>query len=121
MKAAVCRELGQPLVIKEEPLPRCSVVAGRRSCDRRHFGPEEGTANGQLAASVPDLLILGTTKAGGAFHPELIGREIEGEQGCASLPGCRGLAFEFSEEFVRSHERAGDRLHLEMRDGPGLR
>ena len=121
MKAAVCREPGQPLVIKEELLPHCDVIPGRTSCNRRRVGPDDETAIVRLAAFTPNLPIPETTAARGALHFELAGHSIEWEQRCASFPSGCGLAFEFSEGFARSHERAGDRLHLEMQHDPGLR
>lgn len=120
MKAAVRGELGLPLVIKEVPLPRCSIVAERRSCSRRRSEPEKGAANIRLAASSFNLLIRETTKAGGAFHLGLTVHTIEWEESWASLPNGCGPAIEINDEFARSHECPCDRLHLEMQDEPTI-
>lgn len=120
LNAAVYRELGKPLVIKEVPPPHRNVVPGQRSCSRRQGVPREGAGNVRLAACSPDLLILETTEAGWVLHFELIGHTIEWEEACAILSsGCR-LGIEFKKEFPRSHEHTGDRLLLEKQVEPGI-
>ncbi|MYK31133.1 MAG: hypothetical protein F4051_05270 [Boseongicola sp. SB0670_bin_30] len=121
MNAAVCRELGKPLITKEVPLPNCNVEAGRKSCNRRWGEPKEGVAKVQLVAFPRRPLIPESNMAGGAIHLELIGHTIELEEGCASLPiGC-GSGIGFNEQFAPSHEHTGDRLHLDMQVEPGSR
>ena len=85
-----------------------------------YAGPVEWAANIQLAASIPNLLILETIETGGAFHLELIGHTIGWEEGYIRLPDGHGLGIEFNEDLARSHEYSGDRLHLEMQEEPGI-
>ena len=85
-----------------------------------YAGPVEWAANIQLAASIPNLLILETIETGGAFHLELIGHTIGWEEGYIRLPGGNGLGIEFNEDLARSHEYSGDRLHLEMQEEQGV-
>ena len=120
MKAAVCRELGLPLVAKEVPQPQGSVLAEQRSCCRRRGGPNEGAVDFRLAAYTSSLPILESTKAGGVFLLELICHAFDWEDACASLPNGCDLGIEFNGEFDQCHEHSGDRLHLEMQDDPGF-
>lgn len=83
-----------------------------------YAGPIEFLANIQLAASLPNFLLLETIETGGAFHNRLLGGGPRWEAGYVHVPDAPGLGFELDEALARAHPYIGDRLHLEMRDAP---
>ncbi|MCY3880068.1 MAG: mandelate racemase/muconate lactonizing enzyme family protein [Rhodobacteraceae bacterium] len=83
-----------------------------------YAGPVEWAANIQLAATLPNLLLLETIETGGEFHLRLIGNSIRWEDGYVSAPRTPGLGIEFDEELARAHEWNGKGLHLEMQHEP---
>ena len=83
-----------------------------------YAGPVEWAANVQLAATLPNLLIVETIETGGAFHLDLIGNAIRWEEGWILPPSEPGLGIEFNEDLARRHKYTGDRLHLEMQENP---
>ncbi len=83
-----------------------------------YAGPVEWAANVQLAATLPNLLIVETIETGGAFHQELIGHSLEWDRGYILAPDAPGLGIEFDEDLALRHPYTGDRLHLEMHEEP---
>ncbi len=83
-----------------------------------YAGPVEWAANIQLAATLPNLLLVETIEAGGDFHLDLIHNSISWEDGYIFPPDEPGLGIEFNEELARAHIYSGDRLHLEMQEDP---
>jgi galactonate dehydratase len=83
-----------------------------------YAGPVEWAANIQLAASIPNLLMIETIETGGAFHQRLIRNSITWENGYVIVPDAPGLGIEFDEDVARAHPYTGDRLHLEMQEAP---
>ena len=83
-----------------------------------YAGPVEWAANIQLAATLPNLLIVETIQTGGEFHLALIKNSIKWEEGYIRTPLAPGLGIEFDEDLARDHAYEGKRLHLEMQEDP---
>jgi len=83
-----------------------------------YAGPVEWAANIQLAANIPNLLMVETIQTGGDFHRRLIGDPIRWEDGYIEAPTTPGLGIEFDESLARAHPWEGSGLHLEMREAP---
>ena len=78
-----------------------------------YCGPVEGAANVQLAACIPNFLILETIEGFGGFHGEIISG-IQWDSGYVIPSREPGLGIEFNEDLARAHPYTGDELHLEM-------
>ena len=83
-----------------------------------YAGPVEWAASIQLAATLPNLLLLETIQEGGEFHLKLIGNTIQWQDGFVSVPKEPGLGIEFNESLAREHSWSGYGLHLEMQTEP---
>ncbi len=83
-----------------------------------YAGPVEWAANIQLAANIPNLLMVETIQTGGDFHRQLIGDTIRWEDGYIVPPTAPGLGIEFDEALARAHPWLGTGLHLEMQEAP---
>ena len=83
-----------------------------------YAGPVEWAANIQLAANIPNLLMVETIQTGGDFHRQLIGDTIRWEDGYIVPPTAPGLGIEFDEALARAHPWLGAGLHLEMQEAP---
>ncbi len=83
-----------------------------------YAGPVEWAANIQLAANIPNLLLLETIQTGGKFHRQLIGDTIRWENGFIEAPTTPGLGIEFDEDLAWAHPWQGTGLHLEMQEAP---
>ena len=79
-----------------------------------YAGPVEWAANIQIAANIPNLLLVETILTGGEFHLKLIKNSIKWEDGFINAPSTPGLGIEFDEKIALSHPYKGNRLHLEM-------
>jgi galactonate dehydratase len=78
-----------------------------------YCGPVEGAANVQLAACIPNFLILESIERFDGFHGEIV-KGLRWEDGYVIPSSEPGLGFEFNEELARAHPYAGGALHLEM-------
>ncbi len=83
-----------------------------------YAGPVEWAASIQLAATLPNLLMVETIETGGEFHLALIGHGIRWEDGYIIPPEGAGLGIEFDELLAETRPYKGDRLHLEMQEEP---
>ncbi len=83
-----------------------------------YAGPVEWAANIQLAACIPNLLMVETIQTGGDFHRRLIGDTISWEDGYIRTPTAPGLGIDFDEDLARAHPYTGTQLHLEMQEAP---
>lgn len=83
-----------------------------------YAGPIAWAAGAQLAASIPNFLILETIGTGGGFHAALVDRAWDWDDGHVRLPDRPGLGLELNEAVARAHPWTGDRLHLEMSPEP---
>ena len=81
-----------------------------------YAGPIEWAANIQLAASIPNQLLLESIET--PFHHNLIKGSITVENGFVPAPTEPGLGIEVDEDLARAHPYVGSNLHLEMRDEP---
>ena len=83
-----------------------------------YAGPVEWAANIQLAANIPNVLMVETIETGGRFHQQLIGNSIRWESGYVEASTEPGLGIQFDEALAREHPWEGTGLHLEMREAP---
>ncbi|MBZ0129778.1 MAG: mandelate racemase/muconate lactonizing enzyme family protein [Rhodobacteraceae bacterium] len=83
-----------------------------------YAGPVEWAANIQLAANIPNLLMVETIGTGGEFHLPLIRHAIRVEDGHIRAPTAPGLGIEFDEALARAHPFTGTGLHLQMQEAP---
>ncbi|WP_204113390.1 mandelate racemase/muconate lactonizing enzyme family protein [Shimia biformata] len=81
-----------------------------------YAGPVEWAANIQLAASIPNLLMIETIET--PFHDALIRSSLTVEDGFVVPTDAPGLGIDFDEELARAHPYDGDGLHLQMQDDP---
>ncbi|GAA6191516.1 mandelate racemase/muconate lactonizing enzyme family protein [Phaeobacter sp. NW0010-22] len=81
-----------------------------------YAGPVEWAANIQLAASIPNILLLETIET--PFHDALIKGTIQVEDGYVTPPDAPGLGIEVDEDLARAHPYLDSGLHLEMQDAP---
>jgi galactonate dehydratase len=81
-----------------------------------YCGPVEAAANVQLAACIPNFLILESIERFDGFHGEIV-KGIRWEEGYVIPSDEPGLGIEFNEEVARAHPCEGDELHLEMGSG----
>ena len=88
--------------------PHYAQVAPHLYC-----GPVEGAANAQLAACIPNFLILESIERWDGFQGELV-KGMIWEDGHVIPNGKPGLGIEFNAELARSTPYTGDELHLEM-------
>jgi L-alanine-DL-glutamate epimerase-like enolase superfamily enzyme len=83
-----------------------------------YCGPVEGAANIQLAACIPNFLILESIRRWEGFHARVLKTPIRWEEGYVIPSDEPGLGIELDEEVALAHPYEGDRLHLEMADRP---
>lgn len=79
-----------------------------------YCGPIEGAANLQLAASIPNFLILESIERWDGFHARILKTPMRWEDGHVIPPTAPGLGVELDEEVARAHPWTGDELHLGM-------
>lgn len=83
-----------------------------------YCGPVVGAANIQLAATLPNFLILESIKTWDGFHEALLKRKIEWQDGQVIPPSEPGLGIELDEAVCEAHPWDGSDLHLEMSREP---
>jgi L-alanine-DL-glutamate epimerase-like enolase superfamily enzyme len=83
-----------------------------------YAGPIAWAAGAQLAASIPNFLLLETIGVGDGFHAALVDRPLEWDDGYVRLPDRPGIGVDLDEATARAHPRTGARLHLEMSSEP---
>ena len=83
-----------------------------------YCGPIVAAANIQLAACIPNFLILESIGRMDGFHAELLKTPLRWEDGYILPPTAPGLGVELNDDVVAAHPWQGDRLHLEMGDAP---
>ena len=83
-----------------------------------YAGPIAWAASIQLAANIPNLLMVETIGTGGAFHQKLIKNSICWEDGYILAPTGPGLGVEFDEMLAKENPWSGKKLHLEMQNEP---
>jgi L-alanine-DL-glutamate epimerase-like enolase superfamily enzyme len=75
-------------------------------------------ANIQLAATLPNFLILESIEKMQGFHSKLLKSPLIVEDGQMIVPTAPGLGVELDEAVARAHPYEGDKLHLEMAQEP---
>ncbi len=83
-----------------------------------YCGPIEGAANIQLAACIPNFLILESIQTWGGFHAEILKKPVRWEEGYVIPSDEPGLGVELDEEVAFALSYDGERLHLEMAREP---
>jgi galactonate dehydratase len=83
-----------------------------------YCGPVVAAANIQLAACIPNFLILESIGKMDGFHASLLKTPLRWEDGYIIPPTAPGLGIELDDSVVAAHPWHGDRLHLEMGDTP---
>ena len=83
-----------------------------------YCGPIVGAANIQLAATLPNFLILESLKQWDGFHATLLKKKIEWQDGWVIPSKEPGLGVELDEAVCEAHPWHGKQLHLEMAPDP---
>lgn len=83
-----------------------------------YAGPVAWAASVQLAASIPNLLVVESIGTGAGFYGALISHRIRVEDGHIRPPETPGLGIEVDEALARAHPYTGTQLHLEMSQDP---
>ncbi len=83
-----------------------------------YCGPIVGAANAQLAATLPNFLVLESIKQWDGFHGKLLKQKIGWEDGNVLLSDAPGLGVELDEAVCEAHPWSGNELHLEMTREP---
>jgi galactonate dehydratase len=84
-----------------------------------YCGPVVGAANIQLAASIPNFLILESIGRWDGFHAQILKAPIRWEDGHVIVPTAPGLGIELDEDVAIANPYPTDGLlHLEMAERP---
>lgn len=83
-----------------------------------YAGPVEGAANVQLAACIPNFLILESIERWEGFHARVLKRGVRWEEGYVIPSTEPGLGIELDEAVARAHPYTGTELHLLMDSTP---
>ncbi|PWW01401.1 L-alanine-DL-glutamate epimerase-like enolase superfamily enzyme [Hoeflea marina] len=83
-----------------------------------YCGPLVAAANIQLAATLPNFLILESIKTWDGFHAEVLKKKIEWQDGFVIPSTEPGLGVELDEAVCDANPWTGDMLHLEMTREP---
>ena len=81
-----------------------------------YAGPIEGAANIQLAACIPNFLILESIERWEGFQSEIV-KGVVWENGYVIPSREPGLGITFDADLARAHPYGGDKLHLEVETG----
>lgn len=105
-------------ILETKKIAAMAEVYNAQIAPHLYAGPVEWAANIQLAANIPNLLMVETIKTGGGFAGDLIKHTIEWDTGYVTAPKAAGLGIEFDEDLARANPYNGTGLHLEMQDAP---
>ena len=83
-----------------------------------YSGPILGAANVQLAATLPNLLIVEGIRDWSGFQADLLTRQVRWEEGYVVPSREPGLGTSLDVAVARAHPYDGDDLHLSMVDHP---
>lgn len=83
-----------------------------------YCGPIVAAANIQLAACIPNFLILESIQQFGGFHAELLKNPLQWEGGYVIPSKEPGLGVELNEAVALAHPYDSKRLHLDMAQHP---
>jgi galactonate dehydratase len=105
-------------ILETKKIAAIAEIFNAQVAPHLYAGPVEWAANIQLAANIPNLLLVETIQTGGAFHLELIKHSIIWKDGYILAPTAPGLGIEFDEDLARANPYLGTGLHLEMQEAP---
>lgn len=105
-------------ILETKKIAAMAEVYNAQIAPHLYAGPVEWAANIQLAANIPNMLMVETIGTGGGFAGDLIKHTIHWEDGFIHAPVTPGLGIEFDENLARANPYASNGLHLEMRDAP---
>ena len=83
-----------------------------------YCGPIEAAANIQLAACIPNFLILECIRTFGGLHAEILKAPLQWEDGYIIPSNEPGIGVALNEDVARKHPYEGKLLHLEMEQDP---
>nr|WP_315188292.1 mandelate racemase/muconate lactonizing enzyme family protein [uncultured Albidiferax sp.] len=83
-----------------------------------YCGPIVAAANIQLAACIPNFLILESIQQFGGFHAQLLKKPLQWEGGYVIPSKEPGLGVELNEAVALAHPYGSTRLHLDMAQHP---
>jgi len=83
-----------------------------------YCGPIVAAANIQMAATLPNFLILEAIKTFDGFHETLLKKKIEWQDGHVIPSREPGLGVELNEDVCEAHPWTGSQLHLSMVPAP---
>ena len=105
-------------ILETKKIAAIAEIFNAQVAPHLYAGPVEWAANIQLAANIPNLLMVETIQTGGEFHLKLIKHSITWDKGYIVAPTAPGLGIEFDEELARAHPYTGTGLHLQMQEAP---
>jgi L-alanine-DL-glutamate epimerase-like enolase superfamily enzyme len=106
-------------ILETKKIAAMAEVYNAQIAPHLYAGPVEWAANVQLAANIPNILMVETIGTGmKGFAKDLIKGTIRWEDGFILAPTGAGLGIAFDEELARANPYNGNGLHLEMQDAP---
>ena len=105
-------------LLEAKKIAALAEVQGAQIAPHLYCGPIVGAANIQLAACIPNFLILEGIETWGGFHGALLETRIQWEEGYVIPSAEPGLGVSLNEAVARANPYAGDELHLEMGADP---
>ena len=106
-------------ILETKKIAAMAEVYNAQIAPHLYAGPVEWAANIQLAANIPNLLMVETIGAGAiGLAGDLIKNTILWEDGFIHAPTAPGLGIAFDEELARANPYKGTGLHLEMQEAP---
>ena len=105
-------------ILETKKIAAIAEVFNAQVAPHLYAGPVEWAANIQLAANIPNLLLVESILTGGDFHLQLIKNSIRVERGFIQAPTRPGLGIDFDEDLARAHPYHGTALHLQMQEAP---
>ncbi len=114
----------QPALGRVGGILECKKIAGMAEAHyaqiapHLYCGPIEAAANIQLAACIPNFLILESIQQLGGFHEKLLMKKIQWEDGYVIPSKDPGLGVELNEAVALAHPYTGKAMHLEMAQHP---
>ncbi len=115
LQMAICRVGG---ILEAKKIAAMGEAHYAQVAPHLYCGPIEGAANIQLAACIPNFLILESIQTWGGFHAEILKKPVRWEEGYVIPSDEPGLGVELDEAVALAHPYDGDRLHLEMAREP---
>jgi len=105
-------------ILAGKKIAAIAEAAGCQIAPHLYSGPILGAANIQLAATLPNFLVLEGIHDWSGFHAQLLTTPIHWEDGHIIPSTEPGLGTALDEEMARAHPYEGPDLHLSMVDDP---